>query len=79
MVPIYRWVVNLDTKTVDISPIKEFNAGNIKRKIGIVYRISLLEDSKVPENKPKIEDKITIITDSLKIFIKYFIMTPLAL
>ena len=30
----------------------------------------------MPEIKPNIEDKITTIIDSLKIFMKYFIMTP---
>ena len=39
-VPIYKPDVSRDTKTVEISPIKEFNDGNIKSIIGIVYKIS---------------------------------------
>lgn len=67
-VPIYRCVVNRDTRTVDISPIKEFKAGIIKSNIGIVVNSASLEDNKVPEISPNNEDKITMIMDSLKIF-----------
>ena len=67
MVPIYRCVVNLETKTVAISPINEFNAGIIKSINGMVYNRSLLNERTVPEINPAIEDIITIIMDSLKI------------
>lgn len=65
IVPIYKLEVRRDTKTVDISPIKEFNEGNIKRIMGIVYKISSFEDNKTPVNKPNIDDNITIAIDSL--------------
>ncbi|MFX1554618.1 MAG: hypothetical protein ACFFBV_11885, partial [Promethearchaeota archaeon] len=61
-------MVNLDTRTVDISPIKEFKAGIIKSNIGIEVNTALFEDNKVPETSPNKEDRITMIIDSLKIF-----------
>ena len=70
---MYRWVVNLDTSTVDISPIREFKEGKINIIIGIAYRISLLIDNKLPETKPIKDEMTTIIIDSLIILTKYFI------
>ena len=70
MVPKYRCEVRREIKTVEISPIKEFKEGKTNKMIGKVYKISLLLDNSVPEKRPIIELIITIIIDSLKIFLK---------
>lgn len=71
IVPIYKCEVKRDINTVEISPIREFNDGNTKRIIGKLYNTSSLPDKSVPENSPIIDDNITIIIDSLNIFLKY--------
>lgn len=67
--PIYRWEVSREIKTVEMSPIKEFNEGKIKSNTGIVYNISSLKDNRVPENNPINEEMTTIARDSLSIFL----------
>jgi hypothetical protein len=67
-------VVKRDTKTVEISPTRELREGNIKRIIGIVYKISLFEDKKLPEKIPNIDEITTIANDSLNTFLKYSIL-----
>ena len=56
-----------------MSPINEFRDGSIKRIIGNAYRISSFKAKKVPEINPISEEIITMINDSLKIFLKYSI------
>jgi hypothetical protein len=70
---MYRWEVKRELNTVDISPINEFKDGKTISIIGKLYKILLLLDNIVPEINPNSEDIITIIIDSLKIFLKYFI------
>jgi len=67
---MYRWEVRRDTRTVDISPIKEFKDGNTNKIIGKLDNTLSLLDRSVPEKSPTTELIRTTITDSLKIFLK---------
>ncbi len=67
---MYRWEVRRDTRTVDISPIKEFKDGKTNKIIGKLDNTRSLLDKSVPEKSPITELIKTIIIDSLKIFLK---------
>ena len=67
---MYRWEVRRETRTVDISPIKEFNDGKTNKIIGKLDNTLSLLDRSVPEKSPITELIRTTITDSLKIFLK---------
>ena len=59
-----------ETRTVDISPTKEFKDGRTNNIIGKLDNTLSLLDKSVPEKSPITELIRTITTDSLKIFLK---------
>jgi hypothetical protein len=70
IIPINKCVVNLETNTVAMSPIKALMAGRINMKMGILYRIASFKLRTIPETNPMMEERIRIMNDSFTIFIK---------
>ena len=58
IIPIYKWVVSLEIKTVEISPVNEFKAGKITVIIGNPYKILKLVVKTDPVNNPILDDHI---------------------
>ena len=52
-----------------MSPINEFKAGRTNKIIGKLYNKSSLNERNVPVKIPIIDDNITIMIDSLNIFL----------
>ena len=65
--------MSLETKTVEISPVKEFNAGKITVMIGNPYKIFKFAVKTDPVNIPILDEIMTIKNDSIIILLKYCI------